>query len=186
MKRSVWLWRWRPNPLRRRSYVVEAWALVAVVVVTLAVAGLTAVAVTRAVDHTMARQRTARHMVTAVLTERASASSLYAPAPQAHVRWTAPDGTAHTGLATVRYGLQRGAAVSVWTDPRGTALVPAPPDNGTARAEAVGFGVAAGTGICMLSFTGWVLVAQLTERCRAECWAHEWADIGPRGNHRAA
>lgn len=184
MIRSVWLWRWRHNPLRRRSYAVEAWALLAVGLLAAVAASFTAVSVGHDVNHRLVEQRAQRHPVTAVLTEDAPDAD-HAGEPRARVRWIAPDGTRLTGRAKVALGLERGSQVTVWTDDRGR-LLSAPLGGRDAHLVAAVTGAAAAFGVCLLALTGWLLAAQLTDRRRAAQWAAEWRVIGPSWDRRTA
>ncbi|WP_328743832.1 Rv1733c family protein [Streptomyces sp. NBC_00285] len=97
---TVRWWRWRRNPLRRRSDVVETWAVL--VAWALAVAGgllaglVTAVTVERGLD----RERAERQGVSAVVTKDAVDEVSARPDGNrrawAPVRWVAPDGWSHT------------------------------------------------------------------------------------------
>src|SRR5690349_3819265 len=102
---GVWLWRWRRNPLRRRSDVLEAWIMLAAWVFTVlggAVAGLATVG---AVENSLARERAESRTVPAQLIEDAREAS--GPAGRVvwtRVRWTAPDGTVRSGQVRVAAG----------------------------------------------------------------------------------
>jgi hypothetical protein len=185
MGRSKWLWRWRSNPLRRRSYAVEAWVLLALVPATVACASFAGVVVAGQSQDRLEQQRAGRHQVAARLTEDAPDHAGYDGSPLALVRWTAPDGTSHTAAAKVTAGLQRGATVVVWNDRRGD-LAPPPPSRAAARTDSYFAGVAAATGVGMLALTGWAAAAQMADHRRAQRWEREWARIGPQWDHRTA
>lgn len=181
------LWRWRSNPLRRREDVVEAWLVLAVWL--LAVVGGTAAGVVagRAADESFVRQRGERQSVAAVLTENVPGPSrsggIAVDQRLADVRWTASDGSAHTGLTLVTAGLKAGTQVVVWHDARDR-LVPRPPSATGGVAESVALGVfAAG------ALTGLVCAAGAAARCgldrrRFESWDREWSLVGPKWGHR--
>lgn len=108
--RKVRLWRWQSNPLRRRSDLVEAWLLLATLVLALLGGLFAGMAAAGAVDAALDERRERSRAVQAVLVENARDA---APAPVsqdgdgavwAKVRWTAPDGTARTGRAEVEPG----------------------------------------------------------------------------------
>jgi hypothetical protein len=185
MRRSKWLWRWRNNPLRRRSYLVEGWVLIALGTVTPVAAVLVAMTVTGAVGQHLNRQRFDRHAATAVLTGDASDTSAYGTHPRARVRWTAPDGQHRTGVADVSAGLESGAHVTVWTNTSG-ALVSAPPSRSQARLEAAASGLTAAGGIGLVALVCWGAATSITDRKRADRWAAEWTETGPHWDHRNA
>ncbi|MGQ4437116.1 Rv1733c family protein [Streptomyces sp. SAS_260] len=179
-------WRLRPNPLRRRSYLVEAWLLIAAwtlaVVAAVGTGAWTALAVDRHVD----ALRAERHPVSAVLVEdavRTVGTSDGGDSYRAVVRWTAPDGTSRTGLAHVDSRSRAGSTTHVWLDARGR-LVPTPMTADQARLEgvvlAVWTAVSAG-GVVLLMGRG---VSGWLERRRLEQWDVEWARVGPRWGHR--
>lgn len=183
--RSRWLWRWRSSPLRRCSYAVEAWVLLALVPATAAAAFLMGCAVAGDAHAHLAQQRTQRHPVAAVLMEKVPGWSGLAGSPLARVQWTASDGAVRTTLAKVPGSLERGAAITVWNDRHGE-LVPAPPSPATARAESALAGAAAAAGVGLLSLAGWAAAERMTDRRRAERWGREWAEVGPRWDRRTA
>ncbi|MER7489218.1 hypothetical protein ABTY20_25585 [Streptomyces sp. NPDC126497] len=186
--RRVRLWRWRRNPLRRRSDLVEAWLLLAVLVLALLSGAFCGLAAASAVDGSLAERRERATPVPAVLTE--DTAGLSAPVTQdggggvwAKVRWTAPDGADRTGRTEVDPGAPAGTEVTVWTDPAGR-LVPAPPDGAEARFQTVMAGatvaVAAG-GVVLLG--GWLVRARLRLR-RLDEWEAEWCRVEPSWRRR--
>jgi hypothetical protein len=185
MGRRVWMWRRRNNPLCRRSYLLEAWALLGVGTLGVTAAALTGLAVSRSVQHHLAQQRAERHPVTAVLLEDASDVPGYASQPRAQVRWTAPDGSRHTGRAKVNVDLESGARITVWTDSNGE-LAPAPASGSAAHAEALATGAAAAGTVAALALAAFGIATQLADRRRADQWAAEWAVIGPQWDRRKA
>ncbi|KOV22398.1 hypothetical protein AB0420_25575 [Streptomyces caelestis] len=186
--RRVRLWRWRRNPLRRRSDLVEAWLVLAALVLALLLgvfSGLTAAA---AVDGSLAERRERTTPVTAVLAE--DAAGLSAPVTEngdggvwARVRWTASDGTDRTGRAEVDPGSRAGTKVTVWTDPAGR-LVSAPPEGAEARFQSVmaGTTVAVASGGLVL-LGGRLVRARLHLRRLAE-WEEEWRRVEPSWRRR--
>ncbi|QOV34016.1 hypothetical protein IM697_28065 [Streptomyces ferrugineus] len=183
------LWRWRRNPLRRRSDVVEAWIVLVGWTVALIGGLLAGQAVAASVDHTLAARRAEAHPVSAVLTQDASADSSLAAVETGDdrvwvkVRWTAADGSAHTGRAKADPGTTAGSAVPVWTDRTG-ALVAEPASATQARLQAALAGVlaTAGAGAGALTCT-WLVRGRLVRRRMAE-WAEEWERVGPRWRKR--
>lgn len=120
---KVWLWRWRRNPLRRRSDRLESW--VVLITWTLTLFGGVAMGLMAAdsVESGLARQRAEWRPVDAVLTEDApepsGPSGTGTEKVWGKVRWTAPDGSAHEGQARVDPASMMGAPVTVWTDAEG-------------------------------------------------------------------
>ncbi|MEU9858169.1 hypothetical protein [Streptomyces sp. NPDC047974] len=193
MRAVTGLWRWRHNPLRRTTDLVEAWvALVAALALCLAVpvAGWTAGA---AAQHSLQRavhaQQQGRVETTAhVLRPAAKPSSAAASGDQAAeqrfrravvARWTAPDGTSRTGTVTTsRASSAPGDAFSLWTDRDGRPVA-APLARDTARAHAVLVGLMA----AVLAGVGVELVRRLVMRrlCsrRYARLDRAWAAVGP-------
>ncbi|MFI6360139.1 hypothetical protein ACIBJF_48150 [Streptomyces sp. NPDC050743] len=69
---GVRLWRWRRNPIRRHSDVVEAWAVLPIWAVALVGGVLAGVVAARATDSAFAARRDQVHSVSAVLTDEAA------------------------------------------------------------------------------------------------------------------
>ncbi|MDT0381567.1 hypothetical protein RM572_22670 [Streptomyces sp. DSM 42041] len=184
------LWRWRANPLRRRSDQVEAWVLLLALVAGV-VGGALATLVTWGVARGTAEdQRTERLRVSAVVMEDADPQSreTFYKAPGADtsrvpVRWTAPDGTVRSGSAEVPDGSRAGTSVPLWVAPDGSQTAP---PAGAAMA-------ALQSGICAALAGGAVValvcVAQATvrgglDRRRARQWEREWARVEPQWRPR--
>ncbi|MFJ9535935.1 hypothetical protein ACIRPX_01555 [Streptomyces sp. NPDC101225] len=181
-------WRLRRNPLRRRSYLVEAWLLFATGLLALGGAIAAGVLTAHAVQRDLDGVRAGRHQVPAVVTQGVR------PAPAvdgmdgggvwAHVRYTAADGTTRTGLARVDSARSRtGSTTAVWLDARGN-LVREPATAGEAEFQGAVTGavaaVAAGAAVIMIS---WCARARMDRR-RQEQWDMEWALIDPRWGRR--
>jgi hypothetical protein len=177
------LWRWRSNPLRRREDALEAWVVLAVWAL-IAVGGTFAGVVTaRAAGDVFAQQRAERNPVHAVLladTPTAEANNLRT---LAKVRWTAQDGSAHTGKALVGTGKKAGASLTLWTDPRGD-LVTAPPSPTAAAVEAGLLGTSAALAATGLAFGLGGLARWQLDRRRIAQWGTEWDLVGPQWGHR--
>ncbi|GAA3506333.1 hypothetical protein GCM10019016_134480 [Streptomyces prasinosporus] len=183
------LWRWRRNPLRRRSDLVEAWVLLAALVLALSAAVFAGLAAAGAVDGALAERRDRTRTVPAVLIEDAAHAP---PAPVsehgdggvwAPVRWTAPDGTGRTGRAEVESGSEAGTAVTVWTDPEGR-LVSAPPDGAEARFQVVMAGVTIGVAAAGPVLLGGRLARSRLQRRRLAQWEAEWRLVEPSWRKR--
>ncbi|GGJ08110.1 Rv1733c family protein [Streptomyces brasiliensis] len=182
---KVWLWRWRRNPLRRRADVVEGWVVLGAWLLTVLAGVLAGLAAHRTVEHGLARERAEWRPVVARVMDRASgASAPHAGTPSggrgwAEVRWTAADGSSHTGQARVLPGSGPGTPVTVWTDPKGH-LVPRPATATQAHFRSAFIGALVGVSAATVPFvTGLALRGRL-ERRRMDRWDAEWARLGPR------
>ncbi|MFI1165547.1 hypothetical protein ACH4UM_18520 [Streptomyces sp. NPDC020801] len=179
---GVWLWRWRRNPLRRTSDVVEAWILL--VAWTLAVAcGLLAGLLTgSAMQQGAERVRAQSRPVSAALTQEATQGAA-GPSSSAlvwgTVRWTDPDGSAHTGRTRVPTTARSGAQVTVWTNGHGTLTSPPVSPADTAFQSVLG-GLWAGSATMGLVIGGAKLVRARLDHRRFDQWADEWARVDTR------
>ncbi|MFI6654941.1 hypothetical protein ACIBL8_05410 [Streptomyces sp. NPDC050523] len=180
-------WRLRRNPLRRRSYLVEAWLLFATGILALGAAIVSGVLTAHAVQRDLDGLRAERHQVPAVVTEDVR------PAPGvdgmdgmdgnqvwAHVRYKAADGTTRKGVARVDSARSKsGSTTEVWLDARGN-LVREPTTPGEAEFQGAVMGavaaVSAGAAVILIS---WYTRGRLDRR-RREQWDTEWAVIDPK------
>ncbi|WP_175647747.1 Rv1733c family protein [Streptomyces cyaneochromogenes] len=182
-------WRLRRNPLRRRSYLVEAWLLLLTWALAIVAAVVTGVATAYAVERNMDSWRAERRAVTAVLTEdadlRTSANEGSDDARAwATVRWTGPDGTSRTGVTRVEPGSQSGDATRVWLNAKGQ-LVPEPATVDQAELQGAVLGTVAAVSVgAMVTLIGWGACAWLDRR-RLRQWDTEWAEVGPRWRRKA-
>jgi hypothetical protein len=187
-------WRWRRNPLRRRSDVVEAWLGVVTVVLFCAVPVIgwwAGQSVDRALQRVARVQRSERSLVPATVVPQGGGPAAKA-APGAAgsavagedrdadaregevLRWTAPDRSTHSGKVPVGLEMWRGNRILLWTDHKG-ALVPPPLDGTTAATHATLAGMAAGSaagGALLMSRQ--VLMWRLMRR-RMDSWERAWA-----------
>ncbi|MFE3035125.1 hypothetical protein ACFXKY_26190 [Streptomyces canus] len=183
--RKVWWWRWRRNPLRRRSDRLEAWLVLATWTLAL-LGGLFAGAGAAAgMDDDLAARRAAVHTVSAVLVGKADRTATVTEDGSdetvwAKVRWTSLDGAAHTGLTRVAPGTPAGASVTVWTDRQG-GLVRAPLTAAEARLQSVLTGVLVAAGTGALVFGGGYWARLRLDRRRLRDWEAEWARVAPSG-----
>ncbi|MFE2134660.1 hypothetical protein ACFW9X_15865, partial [Streptomyces sp. NPDC059466] len=93
---NVWLWRWRRNPLRRRSDALEAWIVLVAGALTVLGGVLAGLLATQSVEHGLARQRTEWHSVLALLADdvpRPDAGGARPPQGGGGVRWSPGGGT---------------------------------------------------------------------------------------------
>ncbi|MFH8801989.1 hypothetical protein ACH4F6_20670 [Streptomyces sp. NPDC017936] len=187
-------WRWRRNPLRRRSDVVEAWTAVVVAVLLLVVAPLVgAVAGQWAHDDAramVAEQQADRRHVRAEVVGRPPEALPTAQGGQEEwyrvaVRWTEPGQGSRTAVARVPAGTHRGDRVDVWFDTRGRSV--GPPANGTAVWQhTLTMGVAAAGGTAAAVLLGHAVVRRVALRHRLDEWDREWARTGPEWSRRRA
>ncbi|NEC91416.1 hypothetical protein G3I71_37705 [Streptomyces sp. SID12501] len=185
-------WRWRRNPLRRRSDVLEAWAVLAVAVLLCVGAPLAGVVTARwAYDEaraTVAVQRSERHRVHAVAVGGAGAPS--APVGRQHlyrvrVRWTEPGPGARTATAHVPPGTRRGDTVDLWLDAHGRPVAP-PPSDVAVRQHTVAVGIcAAGLAVGVVLLVRTALHRTVVQRRLVE-WERAWARTEPEWTGRRA
>ncbi|MET7849814.1 hypothetical protein AB0D78_41820 [Streptomyces avermitilis] len=186
------LWRWRHNPLRRTTDLIEAWvALTALLLIVVAVPVIGAVvgAVAQdALQQSVRDQHRARHKTVATVVKKLNRGPLdpdpeTASARDAHSRvladWTGPDGSAHHGavLADLKTP-HRGDHFTLWTDQRGR-MVGRPLDTTTATTHAMlaGFGAAAMS--AGLVEGGRRLIVWRMVRRRYARWDQAWDRAGP-------
>ncbi|WP_155059179.1 Rv1733c family protein [Streptomyces blattellae] len=181
---KVWLWRWRRNPLKRQADVVETWVVLGAWAFTVLVGVSAGLAVNRSVEHGLARERIEWRPAVARLTERApgpavtNSGAVSSERVWGEVRWTAPDGSVHTGQARVRKGSAVGSPVTVWTDPQGR-LVTRPATASQARSQAALTGTLMGVAAAAVPFVGGRVLRGRLERSRMQMWDAEWALLGP-------
>ncbi|MEU3962026.1 hypothetical protein AB0F42_19750 [Streptomyces buecherae] len=182
------LWRWRRNPLRRRTDVIEAWSLLLAAVIM--VVGGVALGVTTALLawEPLMEQHENRHQTQAVLVRDVPQRPTELGEPGANrvratVRWTDTSGTTHTGQTRVDEGREAGERVTVWTDERGE-LTTAPLSPGQAATRAGVVGAIAATGFCCLTLSARRQVQRRLDRERAAQWERAWAEVGPRWSGR--
>ncbi|MFI0961613.1 hypothetical protein ACH4S8_09440 [Streptomyces sp. NPDC021080] len=178
---EVWLWRWRRNPLRRRSDVLEAWIMLVAWAFTVLGGAVTGLVTVRAVEDTLARERAETRTVPARLIEDAPDAGAGEPAGRVvwtKARWTAPDGTPRSGRVRVSAGTSADTPVLVWTDADGR-LVTRPTTVAVARLRACLIGVFAGAGVAAVPFAAGGVLRGRLERRRVDRWDEEWERIGP-------
>ncbi|MGV9907501.1 Rv1733c family protein [Streptomyces sp. NPDC003388] len=188
MRTRVRGWRWRRNPLRRRSDVMEAWTVLVVAVLLFVVAPLAGVAAgLHAHDQARSRAtalRTERHEVRATLTGEVSrrprpVEGYRAHPYQAKVRWTEPGAGTRTAVARVPAGSRAGDVVPVWFDARGRAVAP-PPNDVAVWQHTVTVGLCAAGGWASVVLLGYAVQRRSALRHRMEEWEREWARTGPK------
>ncbi|MEV5959955.1 DUF3592 domain-containing protein [Streptomyces sp. NPDC051987] len=188
MRTRVRGWRWRQNPLRRTSDVVEAWIALTVAVLLCVGAPLVgAVAGLWAHDHARsvaAAERSERHMVRAVVVGGAPEQlpsvqgGDRAHAYRTSVRWTVPGAGTKTAVARVPAGTRTGDTVDVWFDRQGHGVAP-PPDEVAVWQHTVTVGLCAASCAAAVVLLGHGVVRRVALRHRLAEWEQEWARTGP-------
>ncbi|MDF2265199.1 hypothetical protein P2Q00_07045 [Streptomyces coacervatus] len=186
------LWRWRHNPLRRASDLVEAWVALVALLLILAVApvigSLVGGLAQGALQQSVRDQRAARHQVTATVVRKLDRSPLDTDPETSGSRdlrsrvladWTAPDGSGHHGAALADLKSPRhGDHFKIWTDLHGQ-IVARPLDATTATTHAV----LAGFGAALLAAGavegGRRLIVWRMVRRRYARWDQAWDRAGP-------
>ncbi|MET8244267.1 hypothetical protein ABZV31_07435 [Streptomyces sp. NPDC005202] len=186
------LWRWRNNPLRRTTDLVESWVALVTLLLTLVAAPVVGSVVGSvaqdALQQSVRDQRQARHLVTATVVRKLDQVALE-PDPETSsgrdvgsrvvADWTAPDGTRQHGPVTASLkSPQPGDHFPLWTDRHGRPVT-RPLDSTTATTHAVlaGFGAAmltAGLVEGIRRLIVWHLV-----RRRYARWDQAWDRAGP-------
>lgn len=183
----------RPNPLRRRVDLVEAWLTVSLLV-ALVVAGplLALYAGTRTYA---GGQRTAKlaeqghHRVEAILLEDTAsytpAANFTTTADQLRVRarWSGPDATVREERVVTTARGRTGSVIPIWIDDDGNPVLP-PPGQQQVIERAIGIGFSSLMGVVFL-VTGSGLVARhLLHRRRMAYWDGAWASVEPQWSGR--
>ncbi|MFZ3468580.1 hypothetical protein ACODT3_34275 [Streptomyces sp. 4.24] len=194
MRTAMGVWRWRRNPLRRRTDFIEAWVAFAAVVCVLVVAPAVGWAAGVRVDGTLQRaareQRHERYLVPAVVVRPApepAAGAATDPGAQRQnpqrsqivASWTAPDGSSHQGtVPAAEEPPHPGERFRIWTDTHGR-LVGQPLDPASASFHAGAAGLAAALVIAALVETVRRLVVRRLMHRRYMRLDRAWAAAGP-------
>jgi hypothetical protein len=174
------------NPLRRTIDRLESAVVAGLMVAFLAGAPLAAITVGRWAYGSAVRaeqaENAAWHPVTAVVLQGVPKppANPYGAADltQVPARWTAPDGTRHTGNITAAAGTAKGAAVTIWTDRSGVLTGP-PLEPAQVADRAALAGALAVFGIASLLMAIGALVHRSLDRRRLAAWDAEWDVAGP-------
>ncbi|AZQ39199.1 hypothetical protein EJ357_41955 [Streptomyces cyaneochromogenes] len=186
------LWRWRHNPLRRTTDLLEAWVALGALLLILVVAPLAGSLIGGLAQGTLQKsvreQRASRHLVTATVVRKAGGSQLDVDPEASTGRdmrtrvvadWTAPDGSAHrAAVMTSLDSPQPGDRFTLWTDRQGR-TVARPLDSATAATHAVlaGFGAAI-LAIGIVEGCRRLVVWRMVRRRYAR-WDQAWDKAGP-------
>ncbi|MFF5854552.1 hypothetical protein ACFY8B_02765 [Streptomyces sp. NPDC012751] len=180
----VRLWRWRRNPLKRHSDVVEAWIVLAGWALALLVAAVAGLVAVHASQSAFTARLARAHPVSAVLTDdtaraTAAGSGYDDGRVWAAVRWTDEHGAAHTDRARVVPGAPAGSRVTVWTN-QADRVVPAPVTGAAADLQSALAGVLVAPAAGAVVWGAGRLVRNRLIRRRMAEWDAEWKQIGPR------
>lgn len=182
------LWRWRRNPLYRRTDRIQGWTALALLLLA-PVLGLAAAFAAKdaALAHYRAvaeQQAQTRHLLDATLThdaprhpEPGSDEAKKARYPVT-VRYAAPDGETRTAEADVLPGLSRGSTVGVWADARG-AVTGAPMSADEIRSRAMGWAVIAFLAVAVAGAAAYGAAALGLRRRNLADWEARWTRTAP-------
>ncbi|MFI2368021.1 hypothetical protein [Streptomyces sp. NPDC018833] len=179
------LWRWRRNRLRRRSYLVEGWIILALGAIGFIGAPLGGAVAWDAVLDARSQQRAERRLTEAVLVQDATPVAKGSSRTRATARWAAPDGTTRTGRVPAGSHMERGERVSVWTGEDG-AVVSAPLGQAAARFDAAVAALAVTVSVGFVVLAVHRLVRRHCERRRSAQWGRQWAQVAARWDRRNA
>ncbi|NUK33437.1 hypothetical protein HRW23_07315 [Streptomyces lunaelactis] len=199
MRAAMGVWRWRHNPLRRATDLLEAWvALVAALLLITAAPAVGWISGAKTDDslrQSVRIQRQQRHAVIATVLKPAPdpESAAYDPESAAArekrrpivAKWTAVDGSRHSGTVSTALRTARvGDTFTIWTDRTGR-VVHHPMDLAGAKVHAVlaGMGAAlasAGLVECARALIMWRLVRRRHARLD-RAWAAAGPDWGRTG-----
>ncbi|MFF9125570.1 hypothetical protein ACF09J_20085 [Streptomyces sp. NPDC014889] len=182
--------RWRHNPLRRGTDLVEAWVALVALLLVLVAAPLTGCLVGSlaqdALQESVREQRQSRHQVTATVVQRLNRldpdpeiNTGRDPRSRVLADWTAPDGTRRHGPVTTTLRSPRpGDRFTLWTDEHGR-TVTRPLDSTTATTHAVLAGCGAGMLTALLVECIRRLIVWRLDRRRYALWDQAWDRAGP-------
>ena len=185
----VLLWRWRRNPLRRRTDLAQAWIALGLFLAVLAATPAAMILVGgTAHGHwkKIARHQIAtRHDTPAVLVHDAprhpepgsdeAKKALY----PVTVRFTDPRGHARTAKTDVEPALTAGSTVRVWVDAEGE-ITDAPLTGEQVRDRAVGWALVAAMTVGLLGTAAYAYAHHRLERHNLAQWDAAWASTAPR------
>jgi hypothetical protein len=132
----------------------------------------------------MHAQRTAFRQIRAVLLDQPMPGMGFrvSLSPRAEARWTAPDGSEHTGVVAAPLSALPGSTVLTWVNQSGDQVSPLGPDQAALRSDAVAVataGVAAGIAALLR-----LLAHRVFDRRRLAAWEADWSVTGPRWTSR--
>ncbi|MFE1439026.1 hypothetical protein [Streptomyces sp. NPDC058739] len=192
MRTGLREWALRPNRLRRRSDVVEAWTVMTAAVLLvlgaplagLAAGGLAYGEAASAAQALRAERREVRAEVLGDMPPPLPALQGGRPVTQhATVRWRGPEGTAGTTRAAVPADARRGDLVELWLDPLDRAVAP-PPDASSVWQHTLATGICGAGGTAGLVLAALTLIRRVAARRRLAEWERDWARVEPRWTGR--
>ncbi|MEV5546343.1 hypothetical protein AB0L35_09375 [Streptomyces sp. NPDC052309] len=183
------LWRWRRNPLRRRTDVLQAWIGLGLVLAVLAAAPAAMFSAGDAAYHhyrdTAERQARTRDHVPAVLVHDAPRH----PEPGSdeakktrypvEVRFTDADGDVRTGKTDVEPGLPADSTVLVWADARGAITEP-PLTTDQIRSRTMGWAILAFLAVALAGAAAYGIAGLVLQRRNLAGWDAAWSRTAPR------
>ncbi|MFI8194417.1 hypothetical protein ACIF8T_37805 [Streptomyces sp. NPDC085946] len=183
------LWRWRRNPLRRRTDVLQAWIGLGVLLAVAAVGPVAAVLVGDAAHRhyrdTAHHQARTRHPTTATLVRDAPRH----PEPGSEeekktrypveARFTTREGRIRTTRTEVRPGLPAGSPVRVWVTSGGEATGP-PLTREQVRRRSMGWALLTAIGVALTGAAAHGLAGLVLRRRNLADWDRAWARTAPR------
>ncbi|RSS64098.1 hypothetical protein EF918_30460 [Streptomyces sp. WAC06614] len=188
------VWRWRRNPLRRTTDLIEAWvafaALVSLLVLAPAAGCLAGLRVDATLQRAAQQQQQERQLVPAVVVRPAAGPPADAPQDPAAqhqgprrsevvAAWTAPDGSTHQGTVPAAQEPPRpGDRFRIWTDTAGRPVT-RPLEPRTASVHAAVAGLATALGTAALTVTVRRLVVRRLTHERYRRLDRAWAAVGP-------
>ncbi|MBQ1099541.1 hypothetical protein KBY55_26640 [Streptomyces sp. b94] len=183
------LWRWRRNPLRRRTDRTQGWVALGILLAVLVAAPATMFAVGdtayRHYRSTAEHEARTRDHRPAVLVHDAPRH----PEPGSDeakksrypvkVRFTGPDGAARTGRTDVEPGLPADSTVLVWVDAAGEITEP-PLTSEQIRSRTMGWAILAFLGVVLAGLAAHAATALVLRRRNLAGWDAAWAATAPR------
>jgi hypothetical protein len=176
------------NPLRRPADRIEAAVRLTTAMLILVAVPIAALAAGQRADHMFLRDTQARqaadHQVSAVLTEDVPASStatdpyVTVQTTWAPARWTAPDGSAHSGQVLVPAGASKGTKTPIWINASGVITDP-PAGHLDVVAEVSVTVMVTSLGLIIVLLSGLGLTRRALDRRRLSAWEAEWRAVGP-------
>ncbi|WP_107097174.1 hypothetical protein [Streptomyces sp. NBRC 110028] len=183
------LWRWRHNPLYRRTDRLQGRIALAMLLLV-PILGLGAMFAIGDAAHRHYRaaaehQRQTLRLTTAVLThdapdhpEPGSAEARENRYP-ATVRYTGPDGRIRTAETDVLPGLSAGSSVDVWVDADGAIAEPPMPAE-QIRSRTMGWALIGFLTVALAGAAAYRGVAVVLRRRNLAQWDAKWAETAPR------
>ncbi|MFE1834500.1 Rv1733c family protein [Streptomyces sviceus] len=185
----VLLWRWRRNPLRRRTDLAQGWIGVGLLLAVLAATPCAMILVGdtayRHYKETARHQSATRHDTSAVLVHDAprhpepgsdeAKKALY----PVTVRFTDPHGRSRTAKTDVVPALTAGSTIRVWVDAEGKLTDP-PLTTRQVRDSAIGCAVLAAMAVPILGTAAYSYARRRLERHNLAQWDTAWERVAPR------